>query len=291
MKKLLLILIILAATVSLSIAADKDMGKIKRVDSLIAVFDLEVVGKVDKDIARPLSDSVRREIMQSGKYEIIDRSNMDKILKEQSFQMTGCTQKDCAVEAGQLLGVGKIVVGTVSLVGQTYYLSLSIMNVESGKTEKVEEETCRCEIDELINLSKRVAGRLMGQNNDMAGKQQDCSIAAKLSDEANYLISKNPLAASNKLREAIGLCGNNSALYYNFAMSLYSQGKYDETKAALDRAIAIKTNYAKAMNALAFISYKHGGDMSRAKILAKKAVEIEPSNRQYIDTLNLVTGY
>jgi Curli production assembly/transport component CsgG len=116
---------------------------------------------VSKDVSRPLSDCVRREVIQSGKYEVIDRSNMDKILKEQSFQMTGCTQKDCAVEAGQLLGVGKIIVGTVSMVGRTYYLSLSLINVESGKTEMVEEEKCRCEIDDLIDLSKRVAGKLM----------------------------------------------------------------------------------------------------------------------------------
>jgi len=133
------------------------------VSNYLAVFDLEVTGNMDKNIARPLTDSVRREIMQSGKYEIIDRSNMDKILKEQAFQMTGCTAKDCAVEAGQLLGVGKIIVGTVSIVGQTYYLSLSLVNVESGKTEKVEEETCRCEIDELINSSKKVAAKLMVQ--------------------------------------------------------------------------------------------------------------------------------
>lgn len=142
-------------------AAEKP-ASVRRVQNYVAVFDLEVTGKMDKDVARPLSDSVRREIIRSGKYEVIDRSNMDRILKEQAFQMAACTQKECAVEAGQLLGAGKIVMGTLSVVGQTYYLSLSLINVETGKTEAVEEDTCKCEIDELIQSSKRAANKLVG---------------------------------------------------------------------------------------------------------------------------------
>lgn len=76
--------------------------------------------------------------------------------------MTGCTSKECAVEAGQLLGVGKIIVGSVSIVGKTYLLSLSLVNVETGKVELVEDQECKCEVDDLIQLSKQVAGKLMG---------------------------------------------------------------------------------------------------------------------------------
>ncbi|MDA8100796.1 MAG: DUF1566 domain-containing protein [Nitrospiraceae bacterium] len=159
-----LVLLLLFDMSACFVFAEITRAQPKRVENYIAVFDIEVVGKVDKDISRPLSDSIRREIIRSGRYEVIDRSNMDKILNEQAFQMTGCTQKDCAVEAGQMLGVGKIVIGTISKVGQTYYLSLSMVNVESGKTENVEEDTCRCELDDLIMSSKRVAARLLGSS-------------------------------------------------------------------------------------------------------------------------------
>jgi uncharacterized protein DUF1566/curli production assembly/transport component CsgG len=180
-----------------SIANSAEKPKIKRVENYLAVLDIESVGKLDKDIARPLTDSVRREIVRSGKYEVMDRGNMDKILKEQAFQMTGCTAKECAVEAGQLLGVGKIVVGSVSIVGKTYLLSLSLVNVETGKIELVEDQECKCEIDNLIQMSRQVAGKLMGTivtgtaaastfaatsdvkpeknaTEDMQNKEQDC---------------------------------------------------------------------------------------------------------------------
>jgi len=159
-KVLISIIILLLSTSTLSLAAEKK--QIKRAENYLAVLDLESVGKVDKDVVRPLTDSVRREIFKSGKYEVMDRGNMDKVLKEQAFQVTGCTSKECAVEVGQLLGVGKIVVGSVSMAGKTYLLSLSVVNIETGKVEQVEDQECKCEVDDLITLSKQVAVKLMG---------------------------------------------------------------------------------------------------------------------------------
>lgn len=159
-KFIISIFILLLSTATTSFAEEKK--PIKRVERYLAVLDLEAVGKVEKDVVRPLTDSVRREIVKSGRFEVMDRGNMDKVMREQALQMTGCTSKECAVEAGQLLGVGKIIVGSVSLVGKTYLLSLSLVNVESGRVEQVEDQECKCEIDDLIQLSRKVAGTLMG---------------------------------------------------------------------------------------------------------------------------------
>ena len=40
-------------------------------------------------------------------------------------------------------------------------ISLSLVNIESGETERVEEDTCKCELDELIESVKRAANKLM----------------------------------------------------------------------------------------------------------------------------------
>ncbi|MDO9289258.1 MAG: SUMF1/EgtB/PvdO family nonheme iron enzyme [Thermodesulfovibrionales bacterium] len=136
---------------------------IKRIDTMIAVFDLEITEGVTKGISRPLSESIRREIVMSGRYEVIDRGNMNKILGEQKFQLSGCAAGECIVEAGQLLGVGKIVTGSIGLVGKTYYLSLSVINVETGKIENVSEDKCECRLDDLIDSSKRLVKKLLGE--------------------------------------------------------------------------------------------------------------------------------
>jgi len=138
--------------------------EIKRIDTMIAVFDLDITGGVTKDNARLLSESIRRDVVMSGKYEVIDRGNMNKILGEQKFQLSGCVSGQCIVEAGQLLGAGKLVAGSIGLIGKTYYLTLSIINVETGKIEAQSEDKCKCELDELIDASKRLTAKLMGEN-------------------------------------------------------------------------------------------------------------------------------
>jgi len=205
MLRLLLIpLIVIITTVSAYSEELKPESKpaIKRVDSYLAVLDIEITGQIEKEFTKPISDSIRREILKSGQFEVIDRSNMEKILKEQAFQMTGCTNKDCAVEAGQLLGVGKIVVGTLSKMGKMYYLSLSLVNVASGKTERLEEDSCLCEVEDLIESSKRVARKLMAATSptmdekiskaELSRKQQE-EFARKQKEEADRRVREEQL--------------------------------------------------------------------------------------------------
>jgi len=136
-------------------AANKDAGE------TLAVLDLEIIGSVDKYLSRPLADSIRHELVRSGNIEVIDRSHMDKVLKEQAFQMTGLVAPERAAAVGKMLGVGRIVVGSLSMIGKTYYLSLSQVNVETGKTEAVVEDSCKCEVDELLDAAKRAANKLI----------------------------------------------------------------------------------------------------------------------------------
>jgi hypothetical protein len=156
-------LLFLIVTFYSALAAEKkSKSEIKTVDNYVAVFDFEVTTG-DQGIARPLADKVIHELSSSDKYEVIDRGNMNKILKEQKFQMTGCVAQECKVEAGQILGVGKIVSGSVGIVGKTYYLTLLLIDVRTGKVELSAEDECRCEIDELLGSTRRLARKLLGE--------------------------------------------------------------------------------------------------------------------------------
>jgi TolB-like protein len=128
--KTIFVLLFVILTVSGALAAEKkNKPETQLVDNYIAVFDFEVTTG-DKGIPRPLTDNVIHEISQSGKYSVIDRGNMNNILKEQKFQMSGCVAQECKVEAGQLLGVGKIVSGSVGQVSKTYFITLQLINVD-----------------------------------------------------------------------------------------------------------------------------------------------------------------
>ncbi len=162
MRQILTFLCLLLCTVTSSFSAEIS-GDQTQVKDYLAILDLETVGLVNPSLSKPLSDCVRHEIVRSGRYKVLERVKMHEILKEQAFQMSGCVDSSCAVKAGQLLGVGKIIIGSLGLVGRTYYLSLSQVDVETGKTEAIEEDICKCEPDELIASAKRVARKLMGE--------------------------------------------------------------------------------------------------------------------------------
>ncbi len=161
MRGIFSVLFLISLLTAAAGAAEKTAKPARDLSKYIAIFDLDVVGRVDKDISRPLSDSVRHEVVKSGKFKVMDRANMDRILKEQAFQMSGTVAKERMVEAGQMLGVGRIVIGSIGIVGRTYMISLSLVNIESGETERVEEDTCKCELDELIESVKRAANKLI----------------------------------------------------------------------------------------------------------------------------------
>jgi hypothetical protein len=66
----------------------------------------------------------------------VDKANMDRLMAEQAFQQTGCTDSDCAVKLGKLLNVKKMVVGNYSMGGSVRFLTASLVDVETGRIER-----------------------------------------------------------------------------------------------------------------------------------------------------------
>ena len=84
-----------------------------------------------------ITDRVRSELIRSGDYLVMERSKMDLILKEQSFQESGvCNSSECQVEMGQLLGIDQIITGEVGKFGGMYTLSARMMEVQTGQIIK-----------------------------------------------------------------------------------------------------------------------------------------------------------
>lgn len=111
----------------------------------IAVLDLQ--GKaVAQDEASILTDKLRGELLKTGRYQMIERAQMEAILKEQGFQQSGCTDQSCAVEVGQLVGVEKIVTGSVGKIGRMFLLSVRMIDVAKGKI--------------LANVDKEITGTI-----------------------------------------------------------------------------------------------------------------------------------
>jgi len=127
----------------------------------IAVLDLDANG-IPAAEAKSLSNNMRVQIMrvinsrEFGKktpirYTVVERSQMDKIFDEFKIQSTECTDLSCAVELGKILNVERIIIGSVGLVGTTYTINVSIVDIETAKVLKAADYQFKGASDNLLN--------------------------------------------------------------------------------------------------------------------------------------------
>ena len=156
MKRTLSVLLSILLALS-GMAAPQRAVSQETVARTLAILDLQATG-VSEVEAKTLSGSLRVQITrlvaaqdEKTDYTIIDRSQMDKIFEQFDIQNTGCTDLSCAIEFGKMLDAQRIVIGTVGLVGGTYTISASIVDVETSRTLEVAEFQSRGEIDTLLD--------------------------------------------------------------------------------------------------------------------------------------------
>ncbi|MBN2425013.1 MAG: hypothetical protein JXR46_12065 [Calditrichaceae bacterium] len=117
--------------------------------SSIAILELDGIGIAEPD-AFALSNRLITEVFKTGYFNVLEREKMNEILKEQGFQMSGCTSSECMVQAGKLLNVQQILGGSVSKVGGYYSVELRLIDVESGQILKVSNEDVQGNIEDVL---------------------------------------------------------------------------------------------------------------------------------------------
>jgi TolB-like protein len=115
----------------------------------IAVIDFEGIG-VSNDEARVLTQRLTSELINIGVYQVLERSEMKRLLDEQKFQYSGCVDLKCAVELGKMLGAKYMVVGTISKLGRTFTVDSRLIYVESGEAYSSGKYTTQSSIDNVV---------------------------------------------------------------------------------------------------------------------------------------------
>ncbi|MBU4134191.1 hypothetical protein KKH42_02585, partial [bacterium] len=99
----------------------------------IAVTDFEARAPLSQSEAAFISDFVRSDFVKSGRFNVIEKNNMDKVMAEQGFQQTGCSSAECAVAIGKILNVKLMTVGSCGQLLGKYIITMNIVDVESAK--------------------------------------------------------------------------------------------------------------------------------------------------------------
>lgn len=91
---------------------------------------------ISRNEAFTLTDWLISELVIQNEYNVIERAQMEEILKEQGFQQSGCVSSECAIDAGQLLGVQQMITGNIGKLNNIYRIDLRMIDVATGKITK-----------------------------------------------------------------------------------------------------------------------------------------------------------
>ena len=150
---------------------------------IIAVLDLEQIGLTPQE-ATILTQRLTTKLIAIDRYQVVERNNMDKILKEQKFQHSGCTDSECAVEIGQLLNTDFIILGSVNKFGSTYAVDARLIDVGLGKSLISAEFSMKGEIDELLTTGMTSIARQLCEG--VGKKSVNEGASSSINESSNF---------------------------------------------------------------------------------------------------------
>lgn len=127
----------------------------------LAVLQTVLASGMDPAAAPLITTIIEEEFVNSGKYTVLDRANIEHILKEKEFQLSsGIVRNEEVRQAGEYLGADFVVIGSVSRIGQTYVVTAKIVDVVSGKIVAQTSAEKEGKIDVLLEVARVVGKRL-----------------------------------------------------------------------------------------------------------------------------------
>jgi curli biogenesis system outer membrane secretion channel CsgG len=118
MKKLLGIIFLMLALGPAGWAQDKKRVAVMNFDYGAVRSSSSAVFGGDVDVGKGIADLLVTRLVNDGKYSVIERKQLDKIISEQNFSNSDRANPDTAAKIGRVLGVDAIIVGSVTQLGR-----------------------------------------------------------------------------------------------------------------------------------------------------------------------------
>lgn len=126
----------------------------------LAIIPLDAKGISDIE-ASVLTDRLGLELFKTGLFTVLDQGKMKEILAIQNFPLTGRESEEDLAEAGQLLGVEQMMVGSVIKIGNTCTVILKLHDARSGAIVQVTSYDHLGTIAQLWNPGMSVVARII----------------------------------------------------------------------------------------------------------------------------------
>lgn len=118
---------------------------------------------LDKESIRNI---VSLELEKTNMYEVLDKYDVNDLVKKNAIDVEGCYGKTCLVQLGKLLKADKMLTGSMERFGDKLIVILRMLDVSSGNFEK-------SDVTEYINQQEQMQIMIRMSVNNILGIQND----------------------------------------------------------------------------------------------------------------------
>lgn len=203
---------------------------------VVAVLPFSTIGH-DSTAGIILSDAIAMEILRTRKARVLERSQIKTILDEQGLQQSGlCDAQECAIQVGRILGVQRIVVGSVGRLGNTNTMTLRLVDVGSseivafaserteGRLESLLKDAVRHSVESLFPLMQTAPTTMASTVAASTSAKVDSSLPASAAPPSAAPILRAIRPGAFDLSIQSWIPGNGSRLYEGFGTSFQARG-------------------------------------------------------------------
>ncbi|MFA6349666.1 MAG: tetratricopeptide repeat protein [Candidatus Omnitrophota bacterium] len=136
-------------------------------------------------------------------------------------------------------------------------------------------------------------------NNDLANKEYELALKnASILDPQSleiykglgllYIRQKKFDSAAATYKKVLELSKEDAEAHFYLGSIYFELGDKAKAEQELEKALSLKADYAQALNFLGYFLAGENKSLDRAEVLVKKAIEMDPNNGAYIDSLGWV---
>ncbi len=105
--------------------------------SKIAVIEFSDIQGEITNLGKYLAEELTTRLYRTGKFEVVERQLLNKVIQEQQLGLTGYIDDNTAVSLGQILGVDAIASGSITDLGVYVKVNARLISSDSGKVFSV----------------------------------------------------------------------------------------------------------------------------------------------------------
>ncbi|MBN1500343.1 MAG: hypothetical protein JW982_09310 [Spirochaetes bacterium] len=144
---------------------------------------------LSQEIVTQITELTTSSFISYGKFEIIEREKLQKIIDQQMINMTAYSDTEKNMNAARLASVDKMISGNVNYISNKYYLNLTVTDIATGKIENASNtqfSNLNDASDTIDKAVEQLGNKITGTVKTTAYKEEKIKIPRNQTGDINF---------------------------------------------------------------------------------------------------------